>query len=354
MAEFNNNNEYNETNRSNDLQEIKYLNDTFDETMTSFTENDSEPDMNEIESKNKMDYILTGLMFISIVLIVLSHISDMLGLLFLGIVMIFVIKDIASPLNKVYKDGGFDNKLVRGIFFIRASVVIAFTISLYLILLSKRYNLKYSYWVCFLSLILLILFSFLQGFWHRYIDRRVKGKKQNDLYFIGSLLMVIALTSVQYLELKPIFITESKQINLEQMKAPNSITIYQHNRWNSGFVLNNQITIDKTDDINMILSDLSGRTLKSLTSIESLNYQRLKAKNTPYYNLFFDFEDNVSNENIFNNNIVFLVVTSNEIAAIEVLQIGKTSFFNKDIRYIYSVTLSEETYHMLSTYFNEL
>jgi len=197
------------------------------------------------------------------------------------------------------------------------------------------------------------LFSFLQGFWHKYIDRRLKGKKYNDLYFIGSLLVVIALISVQYLELKPIFITESMQINLEQIKAPNSITIYQHNRKNNGFVLNDQITIDKTEDINKILSDLSGRTLKSLTSTELLNYERLKAKNTPYYNLFFDFVDNISNEYIFDNDIVSLIITSNETAAIEVMHLGKTSYFSKDIRFAYSVTLSKETYHMLSTYFNK-
>ena len=113
------------------------------------------------------------------------------------------------------------------------------------------------------------------------------------------------------------------------------------------------IAITKPEDLGMITSELESKNLKTLSNTDQLNYDRMKWKNSPSYNLSFRFSDTNTENNWFEKGDgTYLVITSNRNVAIEKHFFNDGFFGFRGYREVYPLSLSDETMDMIFSYLN--
>jgi hypothetical protein len=347
-----------EINETNEVNVINKLNDLDKENLAFSATDDVEIGEGEQpEKKTIADYIIIGLLVISIGLLFLVRLQERINFLgFICILSIFIIVDVISPFHDYIKGSEYRNKLMKGMLLFRIVLFIIFSITSYLVLLSKYYDLKYTYWICFFSFLIMLIILVYNNIVNDYKKRSKKHKSYNLLASIGS--SVFTIIFILYLSYSFLLsmITPQSEISVEQLAIPNYITIYKHDYDKNGiakFDINNQITIDDRDDMNQIISELESRELKSLNTTDLLNYNKRKEQNAPYYHLSLEFIDSENGNRLFDSAVsTYLLITTNRTVSIEVFEYRR-HIFGRDHTTIYPVQLSEKTTDLIFTYLDD-
>jgi hypothetical protein len=144
-------------------------------------------------------------------------------------------------------------------------------------------------------------------------------------------------------------------IVINALKVPKKITVFKfsENELRGKSVSVKPIgEISSPEDIKKITKELDAINIENITSIDLINYQRMRSDNYPYYFMTFDYDniDGLSTK-LENGYIQELIVTSNRNVAIEEL-ISKEglALFNKYYYDIYPVGLSKDTEDMIFSY----
>ncbi len=309
------------------------------------------------ETKNLADYIMIGILITNIILtFIFKAFNPPKAIQFINISTVFLIISIASPTNDYIKKGILRDKLVILSLIIKGALFTIFTISLYKVLLSTNYNLKYAYWVALISFLFMAAIFITELLIQNYKKRKQTGKKHNVLYIALSITVIVLIKGFAILSLIDSINYPQKSIVIEQVKVPQYISIYKYGddegrRGSLNSILNSSIKITDLEFIKKIVSDIQPGRIENITSTELFNYQRMRDDNSPYYLIMFGYED-IFNENdgIENGYFTRLAITSNGYVAMEISNSKKGLLYNKYYDEVYPIRLSKDTIDMIFRY----
>lgn len=304
------------------------------------------------ENKSLVDYILNGLLVLNIILLLsFGKLMDFRLLHFINLCFIFLNLSIAFPMNDYIKKGVLKSKLQSLI--LRTGICIVYIIFLYQVFFSRNYHLKYTYIICFALSLLLFYVSILDTSIKEYKRRTLFKKRFNRLYQVASIVISILISVIPIYIIAQSVMVPQNQIELNDIKASERITIYKYASDEDSMDLNSHIEIKTPEDIQMIIDDLKTTQVSSLSYVDILNYEKMKSDNYPYYLLML--EDNFiikDKNNQTNNSIYYIVITTNQNVVIERSYINDKLFMKNRPNDIYPVNFSKKTLDMIFSYIN--
>jgi hypothetical protein len=242
MTEFNNHNEYNDTNASDDVNEIKEINDLWEGKINSVTDGECTVDNDDNNKNNILDSIILGLYIISAILFFLSYAKERPGAyLFFALVIGSTTMEVITPLNTYIKNSILQEKTTLIKLLLRIYIITLFVISLYFLLVSEQYNLKYSYWICFFCILVFFFHTLFKGILNLNKKRKVRGENFISLSFVGNILAVIFMFVFSSYQLARVFITPQNEMYINQIVAPESVNIWENGIAENGERINDVI-----------------------------------------------------------------------------------------------------------------
>lgn len=311
---------------------------------------------NGTKKMNFAEYIMLAIVVICLIIEIVSRITGYFGMIsFISLCVIFMVIAIVSPVDNYFKKGIINNKSTIIIIFLRLVLVVMLVISWYKILLTKNYNLKYTYWAAIISISSIMIIYFIELLISDYRNKKANNKRYYKLNTIGSTLLVFLISSFYLFNLIQSFSRPKHHVVVNALKVPEKISVYKFskNEFRRESVSVKPISeITSPEDIKKITKELEATSVGNITSIDLINYERMKSDNYPYYIMRFDYDNtNGFITKLENGYIEEMMVTSNRNVAIEEL-ISKEglALFNKYYYDIYPVGLSKETLDMIFNY----
>lgn len=312
--------------------------------------------MENIDSEKKrsyIGYIITVMAILSFFIILTNKsINYSTSVLFIALSSIYITVFVIKPRKQKLKKDEMPSFITNLTNIIRVILVFSFVIALYKIMMTKDYNLKYSYFICGTSFISITVMNFIEEIIKRYKSRKSKGKKLNVLYILGKILLgFLALTlSFQFL-IKSCNI-ENKEIILKGIKFPEYITIYENEDIDT-ILYSERIKINDKILIKEIFEEINDKKIKNLRYADYFNYIKLSFKN-PYYNLLCRYKTNVKykDETLENGYINEFEMFSNGYIVIKERNWDHNFFSFKSSDYVYRVKLSQNTIDKILNYIN--
>ena len=306
------------------------------------------------ENKNLVDKIATSILVINFIFLVIFRVGEYDGLIAnLNFFSVFLICFIVYPTNNFIKEGFFKGKLASVLFIIRIALALMLVVSLYRILLTKNYSLNYTYWVSLISLGILYIINLFIASKRDYLKREAEGKKHN-IIFAGTffLLSVMLILLFGYIVISPIMLTP-RHISLENLKVPKAINIHRIGEDSTVPIalISNESEIKDPAVINSIISELKAIDITNIRTTELINYERMKADNSPYYFLFFNYGSETVFKGLEVGYINYLILTPNrEVVIVEYGNRDSFFFFRNYFNDIFPVSLSDKTLDMIINY----
>lgn len=307
------------------------------------------------QNKNLADRIIMGIYIVNMITITLGVFIDVSAIfLFINIIILFFMVYVLEPLNKYIKKGTLKNKAIILAISSRMILMLIFAISLYKILLSNNYNLKYTYFICLVSFILLIISKMAEGLINDYSRRKIEGKKYNIIFLIVSIFLgIMILTIIVYFVTRS-YSYPSRRIVLDDVKIPEYISVYKYD-YESGKTsigISEKNKIDSFEDLNKIMSELNSIEIESVTSTNLLNYYRKISNQDPYYVLIPSYKDVSFKENTLEDGYIDIIsIRSDGDMVIESIKLKDNRILgNRYYKEVYPINLSQETKDILSKY----
>lgn len=303
---------------------------------------------------------------VKIVLYVILFINIFFGLLstegfnYFGLLNIFsefFILFVALFLCDQWDNIRLKNKRIILSLIIRIVLSILILFSSIEIYLTDNYNLKYTYWIFYVSILSLLVIATVDIM----VDKCKKVKENNEkfkgLKILGaSLFYVFVICSLSY-SLGKDFIIPQRVIAIEEFPKIQSLNIYEFSTDILGrhdINLNEYASITDQEDIEKIRIELSQMQLKNITLTDVKNYKKMKRVHKPCYYIDIIFKNDTQIKNIFgDSDILQIAITSNHEMALEniIFKDGFT-YFKNDIKEIYPITISESTLNTILKYIN--
>lgn len=307
------------------------------------------------QNKNLADRIIMGIYIVNMITITLGVFIDVSAIfLFINIIILFSMVYVLEPLNKYIKKGILKNKAIILAISSRMILMLIFAISLYKILLSNNYNLKYTYFICLVSFILLIISKMAEGLINDYSRRKIEGKKYNIIFLIVSIFLGIMILTIIVYFITRSYSYPSRRIVLDDVKIPEYISVYKYD-YESGKTsigISEKNKIDSFEDLNKIMSELNSIEIESVTSTDLLNYYRKISNQDPYYVLIPSYKDVSFKENTLEDGYIDIIsIRSDGDMVIESIKLKDNRILgNRYYKEVYPINLSQETKDILSKY----
>lgn len=312
--------------------------------------------MENIDSEKKRSYlgyiiIVIGILSIFIIL-TNKYINYSTSVLFIALSSIYITIFVIKPMDQKVKKDEMQSFITNLTNIIRVILVFSFIISLYKILLTKDYSLNYTYFVCGISLISIIVMNFIEDVIKKYKSRRSEGKKFNNLYILGRILLGLLMLTISFQFVIKILNTENKEIILKDIRLPEYITVYENEDIDT-VLYSEKIEIDDKILIKEIFEEINDKKIKNLRYADYFNYIKLSFK-SPYYNLLCRYETNVKfkDENLENGYINEFEMFSNGYIVIKDRNWDHNLFSFKSSDYVYRIKLSQNTIDKIYNYIN--
>lgn len=259
----------------------------------------------------------------------------------------FAYKPLRSLLNKD-KTPNFLTNLINAI---RIILSVAIIISFYRILLTKNYSLKYSYFVIGISFITNLIMSFIEDIIKRYKSRKSEGKKIDETFIFGYLILGMIVFTILYYSITGILNFEQKEIILDDLKIPDYIDIYEYNK-DIDEMYSDKIEVNNTILIKEIFDQLNNEEINSLRLTDYYNYKRMVNDNKPYYMLYCRYDDKTNNKDkILENGYIYrFELTSKGYLVIREFNSESNKIFFIPDYDVYRVKLSQETINKILNY----
>jgi hypothetical protein len=315
----------------------------------------------ETEKKNLVDLIIivitavyAFIVFTILYFEILSN-NSFGGKSFLLIILIpWPILGLIDQLNGHIKKGDIRKRTVILSLAMRGILITLLAASMYRILYSKDYNLKYTYWIALVAFATIVITLPIGALIKDYKKRKSEGKKRNILFIIVSVLFISLWPCFIAYNIAVKYAYPERQIVLDNLKVPESITIYRYDRESNLFNPNfySKINITEEDNINKIIKNLQSTKIESFTGTSLINYSRMRCDNLPYYMLMFHYTGSDSWDNVLEDGYIdYVVVTTNRNTTIEETKKRSRLIFGVDIyNEIFPISLSQETVDMIFEY----
>jgi hypothetical protein len=266
-----------------------------------------------------------------------------------------LVQFVAIPINEYVEKDVLKNNLIILKIIIRIGLILILIVSLYKIILSRNYNLKYTYWICLVAFGLILLTIFIERLVKDYKERKLNQKKHNKLHIVVNLLIATFIIGVVGYNIGQSYIHPKRYIYLNNIKVPEYIIIYKHDANESrktSLNLNTNIKIKSLEDLKKITMELNSKEIENIITTDLFNYERMRSDNSPYYLISFHYADSINRENRLENGYIsFIIMTSNGNTAIgEINRREDFIFGNKYYNEIFPISFSEETVNMIFTY----
>nr|WP_300005481.1 hypothetical protein [Tissierella sp.] len=321
--------------------------------------------MNYLKDFKNRENILNGIVVVSLLMLgFLSYFVKNSGIYaFISFTIVVFTSYILIPLNEDYGEGDSKARFIGLKLLLRFIVSIVFLISIYMIFLQKNYNLKYTYYITIVGIVLIAGQISYKSIRSEY-QKRVK--KENGKYRNANLIIVILYTVwlfgfFFYIGFDRLIIPP-RELVLEQLKSPESITVYKmdddfyeedledmsNNAWKD---------IDDPELIEKIVNELNTQKIENLTGTDIINYERMIDHNKEDYTLYFNYAENGSGDDMIQRRykdrlkkgyVDSLVITYNGAVFMED---GMTKdaiiFYESHYMDIFSIELSQELIKMI-------
>ncbi|TCK98057.1 hypothetical protein EDC19_0474 [Natranaerovirga hydrolytica] len=230
--------------------------------------------------------------------------------------------------------------------------------SLYIIMFSKNYELKNTYWVVGISFISLFVINKAETISQEYRDNKLKEKKSRRKKLLKQLLGVLIIGLYISIFVNK-FVYPQRQIIIEDIKVPESIALYKDRK---DFklepneiisFLNSSIKI-QPNDIEKITSELKvlleTKQLENITGTDFFNYLR-RIDNVQHYRMSFhnpllDDEERILEKGYINQ----IIITHDRQVYIIENKSKPGLLFRNYYQEIYPVILSEEIVDLVLGY----
>lgn len=308
---------------------------------------------NITDKKNFIDYIVIAIEVVCIILVLISSMDDRLNnILIIGLGIFFIAIGIVSPVNDYWKKGQLGSR--RAILLISARIVLTATsiISGYIALSPNNYNLKYTYWIAFISILLQIFILFLDDIIKGHRKRKAENKKYNLLYTLGGTFFILALIGFQSYSTMQSYIQPKHQIALANLKAPDKILIYKFGKDEENYGIqgfSRVCEISSLEDIDKITNELRTMEVVNVTLTDLINYKKKMDMKHTYYRMRFEYSGTTYGlTKLEDGYISEILITSKRITAIEEMNSRSNPFLvSKYYREIYPVNFSKDTMDMM-------
>ncbi len=309
--------------------------------------------------KKLTDYILIGLLIINLIMLFIFRLNDTFkDIQMIHLYILFIIIFLVIPLHDYIKRGSLKNKLVVLLFIVRFGVGIIFSATSYQIFFTNNYNLKYTYWMWIICFIFAILISYFESLINDYQKRKSLEKRFNKLYIGGRILLIILLMCLPGETIGKEFIQSQKQLILNDIKIPESISIYKYDitKHDVNSYINSSIAINNPNDLRKITKELESARIVNITSTDLLNYERMREDNQCYYNLIFNYGDSKDEKIDLKNGYIYcLQVTANGNVVIKnINSYDRIIFGEQYYQETYPITLSKEIVNLIFVYINKI
>jgi FlaA1/EpsC-like NDP-sugar epimerase len=314
--------------------------------------------MSKVTKKmNFVEYIMMAIVVICLIIAIVSRITGYYGMIsFISLCAIFMVIAIVSPVNNYFKKGIINNKRTIMLIFLRLVLVVMLIISWYEILFTKNYNLKYTYWAAVISLGSIMVLYFIQKLINDYENKKFNNKGYNKLNIIGTTLLVFLIPSFYFFNFIQSFSRPKHHIVINALKVPEKISVYklskdERDKKSAGFMPISEIT--SPEDIKKITKELERRSVVNITSIDLINFERMKSDSYPCYIMRFDYDNTNGLATKLENGYIeqMRVTSSRNIVMEEFTRKDESALFEKYYYDIYPVGLSKETVDMIFSYF---
>lgn len=289
---------------------------------------------------------------IGVLLIILIFMATWLGklvALIVGVFALIEIIEIKAAVKKVLEKGRPRNVLTINMIFFRSILIILMIVSWSEIAFSNNYNLKYTYFIAFLTIVAEIINFEVRNTIKSHFKKKERNEKNNFIAGILGMSVWVLLIAFYSYNFSQDYIRPKQQLTLINLKVPQGISIYRHDKAQSNSYVEKPIaSITSKEELERIIKELKGEKVTNITAIDKLNYERMKANNYPYYQMIFSYIDDGSKLGELNKGYVdSIILTSNRFAVIEQLNItnsitGAHSYYES-----YKILLSKETMDMI-------
>lgn len=261
--------------------------------------------------------------------------------------ILFILAPVILYISSYVKQRKVKNKSIVLILAVKIALVTLASACFYLIVFSKNYNLKYTYWVGFISTCLLVFNSFYEGCKDNIQKRISMGKKNNKLYLFSYLLIIFTIVSFLVYIVINNYMRPSKKVVLDTIKTPNTVSVYKfsNNKNTPELPLKYQSETTAMEIMKEVSKELQSSSLKNLTGTEIFNYEKMKADQQPYYKIFFSYNENMFKEGRLEEGYLdeILITSDNNVVILDSKL--KKAFIFGEHHYtdIYPISLSKET-----------
>lgn len=248
--------------------------------------------------------------------------------------------------------------------FMFLSILLVFLICLYRIFATRNYSLKYTYYIAFISLYMMIFGFIFKSAVKQFEERKNEGKKFNSLYIGFASIVTIVSFSLSLFSLMSVNFTSPRHLNIGDLHLPDKIFMSKIGEGDffpsTGIYFidpdSNSIRIDAPEDIEKIVADLESKELENLAIIDSFNFIRMKWDNTNLHALVFDHKDYYMDDGGLDQGYVWnITMTSNGKIVIEDRSYGNAdSLFSYERISYYPVDFSRETMDLIDSYAKKL
>jgi cytochrome c biogenesis factor len=261
--------------------------------------------------------------------------------------ILFILAPVVLYINSYLSQRKVKDKSIVLLLAVKIALVLLPSVCFYLIVFSKNYNLKYTYWVGFISTCPLVFSSFYEGCKDKIQKRISREKKNNKLYLFGYLLITFTIVSFLVYIVINNYMRPSKEVVLDTIKTPNTVSVYKfsNNKNAPESPLKYQSETTATEIMKEVSTELQSISLKNLAGTEIFNYEKMKADQQLYYRIFFSYNENMFKEGSLEEGYLdeILITSDNNVVILDSKL--KKAFILGEHHYtdIYPINLSKET-----------
>lgn len=319
--------------------------------------------MELLKDNKKREKLLGAITVVSIItFIIFFYFAKNAGIYaFISVIVGLISGYILIPLNKDYVEGKTEKKYTILKPILKLIVVTVFLLTMYMIFFQKNYNLKYTYYITFISFVIIILEVFYRNLRDQYRNRKKKENgKYKNFYLIFSIVYIVFMSILLFSRVADRISAPPREIVLQDMRLPKTITINKINNESYDdpleFINNyDSVEIKNPKHIQKIIDELNAQQLKNISGIDIINYDRMKEDYDNQYSLYFDYfdygEEGIGDERLKRGYIGNIVITSNRKAFIEEFREKNGIIYrNKYYSDILPIELSDNTIDMIRAY----
>lgn len=267
---------------------------------------------------------------------------------------LLIILFIILPLNeRITKREGRSKKQVI-YFLFEISIIMSFLYSLYQIVISQNYHLKYTYLIFLLGFIYITVIMNIKSLRVEFKNRSNEGL---GLLRLGlRLLLLITTFCIPVITFVNYYVYSKNEIYIPEIKNPVAIEVYEpYHNIEQIFMREPINSIVDEKEIEVIREEISNNYYKNIVLTDVFNYERMLKKSKKYYILEFKYNELHENNSyvdrkLENGYIQHIIVSSNGVIALERNRSKKLFIGYKMYKEIYPLTLSENTENILLQY----